>query len=497
MKLKKLLKKFPEIEVQGWKDIDIVDVVSNSQKIVPGSLFIARRGKQFDGNRFVPEAISSGAACVLSDVYDPSISHITQLLTDDVAAIEPKIAAEFWQYPSQDLHMVGITGTSGKTTVSYLVRHLFTYFGVEAGLIGSVAHVRGEKSIKAAHTTPNATALQRLLREFVCEGMKAAVMEVSSHGLSQGRVEAVEFDTAVFTNLSHEHLDYHMNMKEYARAKRKLFTSLRKTERKDPVIIVNKQDPWAEFITKDSIGRFFTYAIEEGADLVASCLQLRNDGSSFTLHFQGEETFVRSPLLGRFNVENCLAAAAVFLSRGYPLEEVVRALTTAQAPPGRLELVDNVLDLRIYVDHAHKENALCNVLQTVRETTKGKVIAIFGCGGNRDKAKRPLMAKAAEEKADVVIVTSDNPRSENPDAIIQEICSGFTTMEPIIRSCRRDAICTAVELAQPDDCILIAGKGHEKEQIFDGSTVDFDDCLVAQECCQQLSNRRLCATSSC
>jgi UDP-N-acetylmuramoyl-L-alanyl-D-glutamate--2,6-diaminopimelate ligase len=465
--------------------------------VVPGSLFIARRGKQFDGNRFVPEAISSGAACVLSDVYDPSISHVTQLLTDDVAAIEPRIAAAFWQHPSRDLHMIGITGTSGKTTVSYIVHHLFAYFGIEAGLIGSVAHVSGVKSIAASHTTPDASTVQRLLREFVCEGMKASVMEVSSHGLSQRRVEGVEFDTAVFTNLSHEHLDYHMNMKEYARAKRRLFTSLQRTECKDPVIIVNNQDSWAEFITEGSTGRFFTYAVEGEADLVASSLQLRNDGSSFTFRFQGEEAFVRSPLLGRFNVENFLAAAGVFLSRGYALEEVARGLATAAAPPGRLERVDNALDLRIYVDHAHKEEALCNVLRTIRETTRGKVIVVFGCGGNRDRAKRPLMAKAAAKLAGVAVVTSDNPRSEDPAAIIQEICSGFTTMDPIIRSCRRDAIYTAVELAAPDDCILIAGKGHEKQQIFDGSTVDFDDCLVAKECCQQLSNRRLCATSSC
>jgi len=496
MKLKKLLKDLPEIEVHGWMDIDIVDVVADSQRVGPGALFIARRGKRFDGNRFIPEAIASGAACVLSDVYDPSLSHITQLLTDDVAAAEPKVAAAFWQYPSQGLHMVGITGTSGKTTVSYIVRHLFTHFGVESGLMGSVAYVRGDKYIEASHTTPDASTVQKQLRGCVCDGMKACVMEVTSHGLAQGRVEGVEFDTAVFTNLSHEHLDYHMNMKEYARAKRRLFTSLRRSEYKDPVVVVNNQDPWAEFITEGAVGRFFTYAIEAEADLVASDVQFHSGGTSFILHFQGEEVVVQTRLLGRFNVENCLAAASVFLARGYALVNVARGLTSAKAPPGRLEKVDNALDLHVYVDHAHKEEALRNVLRTIRETTNGKIITVFGCGGDRDRLKRPKMAQAVEELSDIAVVTSDNPRSEDPSAIIQEVCSGFTSMEPITAVCRREAIYRAIELANPDDCILIAGRGHEKRQIFDQRTIDFDDCVVARECCQQLSTKRLCATSS-
>jgi len=483
MKLKKLLKAFPEIVVKGSKNIDIIDISSHSQIIGPGSLFVARRGAVFDGNSFVPQAIVSGAVCVLSDVYDPSLS-VTQLITKDVRNIEPRLAAAFWQQPSGELHMVGVTGTSGKTTVTYLINHLFAHFGIHSGLIGSVTYLSGGREQEAVRTTPDACINQKLLRELVSHGATACVMEVSSHALDQGRVEGIDYDTAVFTNLTHEHLDYHKTFDQYAQAKGQLFSGLGKGSKKDCMAIINSNDPYAQKMVENCQAKIFTYGVERQADVEACDLKIREN--CFTIRFQGQAAEVQWPLTGRFNVENALAAASVFLSRGYDLENVVAGLVSAKPPPGRLERVDNSKGLSIYVDYAHKVDALRNVLITLRELTLGKVLVVFGCGGERDEEKRPLMGQVAEKLADHVIVTSDNPRNEDPLAIIYDISSGFVNSKPEIIPDRREAIYRAISLADKDDIILIAGKGHERKQDFGKHIIDFDDRLVAREGCEIL-----------
>jgi UDP-N-acetylmuramoyl-L-alanyl-D-glutamate--2,6-diaminopimelate ligase len=481
-KLKKLLKEIPPLEVVGSKEIEITAVTSNSKFVVPGSLFIAKRGSTFDGNHFIPEAIESGAVAILSDVFDPSLS-VTQLITPDVVAIEACIASAFFQHPSKELMIVGITGTSGKTTTAYVVHHLFSHFGIKAGLIGTVAYSTGTRTYEAPNTTPDVLTTHRLLREVVKSGDTACVMEVSSHALAQRRVAGIGFDTAIFTNLTHEHLDYHKTMESYAQSKNILFRSLGSDGKRNCLAVMNAQDPWAKVISEGTAAQVVTFGIDCAADVEALHLQLNPSSTIFHLSYQGKSTPVTLPLVGRYNVGNAIAAACAFLARGYPLEEVAAGLATVTPPPGRLELVPNTLGLMIYVDYAHKEDALRKVLPALRESTKGKLITVFGCGGDRDRAKRPRMARAVEELSDISIVTSDNPRSEDPLAIINEICKGFTTSNYMVIPDRKEAIAKAVHVATPQDVILIAGKGHEKYQVFAGGTAPFDDCKVAAECC--------------
>lgn len=492
MKLKQLLKesltRAPEgllpFQVIGSKDIEIASIVSNSKLVVPGALFVARRGTAFDGNRFVPEAVESGAVCVLSDLFDPSLS-VTQVVVSDVSAFEVALAGAFWQWPSDELMMVGVTGTSGKTTTTYIVRHLFGHLGISSGLLGTVAYIAGSRQCEAPNTTPDVLTVHRLLREVVRAGSTACVMEVSSHALEQGRVAGVDFDTAIFTNLSHDHLDYHSTMEEYAAAKNRLFKGLGSGRKKDVIAVINVQDRWAQTMMQGTSARIVSYAIDGSADVVASKLQLTPTSTTFTLFFSGQSSQIILPLAGRFNVANALAAAAAFLARGVPIEQVALGLSTVSSPPGRLERVPNDAGLTIYVDYAHKEDALRKVLATLRESTRGRLITVFGCGGDRDRAKRPLMARAAEELSDVTIVTSDNPRSEEPQAILDEVCSGFTKKAHRVVLDRKEAIAEAIAGAGRDDVILIAGKGHEKYQLFAHGSVPFDDCQVAAECCVQ------------
>ena len=483
MRLKDLLqRKTPHVEVIGSKEIEISDITSNSRFVIPGSLFIAKRGSTCDGNTFVPEAVASGAVCVLSDLYDPSLQ-VTQLLCPDVHAAEASLAAAFWQWPSRELMMVGVTGTSGKTTTTYLIRQLFAHMGISSGLIGTVAYIAGSRKCEAPNTTPDAITNQRMLREIARSGSSACVMEVSSHALHQERVAQIDFDTAVFTNLSSEHMDYHATMEAYAEAKSRLFRSLGTGEKKETVAVAPSQDPWMKSVVGGTKARLVTYAIDGPADVSATALRFSPASTTCTFSYQGSSREVFLPLAGRYNVANALAAASVFLARGYSLEKVVEGLSTVEAPPGRLERVPNKAGLTIYVDYAHKVDALRKVLTALREGFSGRLITVFGCGGNRDRGKRPLMALSSEELSDVTIVTSDNPRSEDPQAIIQEICSGFTKSGHRVIADRREAIAEAIRLATPDDIVLIAGKGHEKYQIFANSTVPFDDCQVAAECC--------------
>ena len=483
MRLKDLFqRKTSRVDVIGSKEIEISDITSNSRLVIPGSLFIAKRGSICDGNKFVPEAVASGAVCVLSDLYDPSL-RVTQIVASDIRAVEASLAAAFWQWPSRDLMMIGVTGTSGKTTTTYLIRQLFAHMGISSGLIGTVAYIAGSRQCEAPNTTPDAVTNQRMLREIARSGSAACVMEVSSHALDQERVAQIDFDTAVFTNLSSEHMDYHITMEAYAQAKSRLFRSLGEGEKKETVAVALAQDPWMKSVVGDTKARVVTYAIDGPADVTAAGLRFAPVSTTCTFSYQGLSREVFLPLAGRYNVANALAAASVFLARGYSLEKVVEGLATVRSPPGRLELVANDAGLTIYVDYAHKADALRNVLTTLREGISGRLITVFGCGGNRDRVKRPVMARISEELSDVTIVTSDNPRSEDPLAIIQEICSGFTKRGYRVIADRREAIAEAIRLAAPDDIVLIAGKGHEKYQLFANGSVPFDDCQVAADCC--------------
>ena len=392
------------------------------------------------------------------------------------------IAANYYRFASDELFMVGITGTNGKTTTSFLVKHLLDHLNKKCGLIGTIEYILGSVRYMARMTTPDVISNHKMLREMRLQGCLSAVMEVSSHALDQDRVFNIDFDVAIFTNLSLDHLDYHKNMEEYARAKNKLFTSLNQSSRKKKTAIVNKDSPWVDKILEGCFQNVLTYGIMNQADVMAKDICLSASLTTFNLVYKNKSYFCRSPLVGRFNVYNYLAAISLGLSNSFSPQKLIDIFSSFVAVPGRLEPVSNPLGIKIYVDFAHSDDALKNVLECLSELKTKRIITVFGCGGDRDRNKRPKMADVAEQFSDYTIVTSDNPRSENPENISLEIVRGFKkkkNYEVVLD--RYFAIKRAIEISQVDDIILIAGKGHETYQIFAHQTIEFDDRKIAEE----------------
>ncbi len=479
MKLSSLIKNIEGLEIFGSKSIVITGLSNHSQRVSPGNLFIAKRGQVTDGNLYTPAAVASGAVAIVTDLYDPSLKGVTQIVSPHVKEIEALIAARYFGDPCKELRMIGVTGTKGKTTTTYLIRHLLESLGESTGLIGTVEYIVGDHQYPASHTTPDNLTNQRMLREMVQKQCRNAVMEVSSHALDQKRLTTIDFDLGVFTNLSPDHLDYHGTMENYIAAKRKLFKKSQK------VVYNGDSKHWRE-VLDGCRADMFSYAIEQKADLIAKDIRMSSLGSEFTLVYEGSPVRCRSPLAGLYNVSNALAAVASLIVFGFPIEAIASRLESFPQVPGRLQRVENDLGRNIYVDYAHSGESLEAVLKGLHEFKTARIITVFGSGGDRDPARRPSMAKAAEKYSDISIVTSDNPRSEDPSKIIDDILSGFSNLDTVIvESDRREAIRRAVHLATRDDLILIAGKGHEKFQIVMNQMVEFDDRLVASEVCRE------------
>jgi len=490
MKIKKLIKNYPEIIIKGSKELEITGICTNSKILAPGNLFVAKKGLTTDGTRYIPDAIAAGAVAVLTDIYDPNYKQLTQLIHPNIRQMEACLAETFYEYPSSQLYMVGITGTNGKTTVSYLVKHLLDHIQGPCGLIGTVEYVLGNHRLQATRTTPEVFINHKMLHEMVASGCKSAVMEVTSHALDQGRVENIDYDAALFTNLTQDHLDYHETMEEYCAAKSRLFSytnpnSLSPRKQYPKVAIVNADDPWHAKVVHKSQRNIYTYGIDHDADLTATNIFFDINQTYFDVCYQGRKIPCILPLVGKFNVYNCLASLSLGLINGASLESLIKLVATFVSVPGRLEAVPNELSLKIFVDYAHTDDALKNILICLKEMKHRRIITVFGCGGDRDRSKRSKMAHVAGLYSDLCIVTSDNPRSESPNAIIDEIIVGFSSedrYEIVVN--RQEAIGRAIELASPDDIIIIAGKGHEKYQIYSHKTVEFDDRVVAQTICK-------------
>lgn len=500
MKLKRLFKGIDEIQIRGSKDLEVTGICSNSKRVAPGNLFIAKKGKVDDGARYISEALSAGAIAILTDLYDPSLKNITQVIHPEVAQIEGLIAAQYYQMPSDELFMVGITGTNGKTTTSFLVKYLLDHLEGRSGLIGTIECILGGSRYKSTLTTPDVVSNHRMLREMCLQECTSAVMEVTSHALDQGRVDQIHYDMAVFTNLTLDHLDYHGTLENYARAKNQLFRHLGKdlSGKKRPIApcaIINADSVWSTQILEGCETDVFTYGLENLADLMAENVVLDSSGTSFDLIFHNQRYACSIPLVGRFNVYNVLAATSVLLKKGHAVAKILALYENLPAVQGRLELVKNALNHKIYVDFAHTNDALINVLECLNEFKTGRILTVFGCGGDRDQSKRPKMAEAAEQFSDLCIVTSDNPRSEDPLAICQEIVKGFKSPDNhLVVLNRMQAIEKAIEMMRPNDLLLVAGKGHETYQIFSHKTVEFDDRKVIQEICLKRSQE--CVLSS-
>ena len=456
----------------------------DSRMVRPGDIFIAIKGSHLDGQNFVEQAVTAGAKYIVTnkDVpqHAPHTTHYQIITVDNSAKAAALLAHAKKGWPAKKLACLAVTGTNGKTTVTFLVRSIIQTAGQRCGLIGTVQYDTGEKIYQSKLTTPDPFTIADITSQMVTAGAKFMITEASSHALDQDRLEGVHFAAAAFTNLTGDHLDYHKTKENYLAAKTKLFQSLSK----DAVAILNKQSPESEYIAQQTKARLLWYSIDEPADLTAHIEVMNTTGTTFALEYKNQKHIVKTPLLGRFNVSNCLAAAGLCIAAGIDLDIICATLSSPMPPPGRLQKISHNGSFSVLVDYAHTDDALQNVLETLKPLCAGRLIVVFGCGGDRDRTKRPRMAKVAEKFADLIIVTSDNPRTENPQAIINEIVAGFENSDPkkiSIEPDRKTAIGIAIENARENDIVLIAGKGHENYQILADKTIHFSDQEVAAE----------------
>ncbi|MBM4148595.1 MAG: UDP-N-acetylmuramoyl-L-alanyl-D-glutamate--2,6-diaminopimelate ligase [Lentisphaerae bacterium] len=458
---------------------EITGVVQDSRLVRPGHVFVAVSGSKADGWRYAVEAVKRGAAVVVSE-HEASREVQWHVRVPNAREAAADLACAFHGHPGMCLRTVGVTGTNGKTTVSWMLRDILRSAGLAPGLIGTVSYEVGERAIPASRTTPDATQLQAMLAQMLKAGCMSAAMEVSSHALDQARTRGIPFEAAVFTNLTRDHLDYHGTRERYFEAKRRLFTGLSQ----GAAAVINAGDPWGRMLAGDPaiVARKVTYGVDCEADISARELVLRHDGSTAVIRGPWGETRLALRILGRFNVANAVGALAAAWSMGLDPALAADVLGKTVAVRGRMEEVHGEHGFKVFVDYAHTDDAVQNVLQTLRELKPRRILLVMGCGGDRDRTKRPAMGRVAGEMADHTIITSDNPRSEDPAAIALEIDAGFpeSGRREIVLD-RRAAIGRAVGMAGDGDIVLIAGKGHETFQEFADRTIPFDDCRVAAE----------------
>lgn len=464
---------------------EISAIHTDSRQVTPGALYVALPGTRQDGHAFIPQALASGARVIVCSIdwwaQQALLSEEALWLpVSDTRQALAEAAACFYGRPAEMLSLLGVTGTNGKTTVTWLIKQLLTAADQPCGWIGTLGAGYGTVTLPGAFTTPFPPELQGWLQQMQQAGIKTVTLECSSHALEQQRLEPLRFDTAIFTNLTQDHLDYHLTMAAYAEAKSLLFSRHLPPQ---GTAIINADDPYGEQMARASQGKVLRYSLQEAsADFYASDLELTAHGSRFTLHHAGQQYPVKLGLSGRYNVANALAALAAVLQQQVPLPTALNALAHVSGVPGRLERVSAPeTPFAVYVDYAHTPDSLQNVLAALRPLTAGRLMVVFGCGGDRDAGKRPLMAEAAEAGADLVMITSDNPRSEDPLAIIDAIRSGLKAPEQaLIEPDRARAIHQTLALASRDDTVLIAGKGHEDYQIIGQQRLPFDDRQVAR-----------------
>ena len=478
MKLRDVLAGAEVAEIAGNAETEVTDLAYDSSRVEPGTLFFCVRGARADGHEFAAGAVERGAVALV--VERPLELPVAQARVADARAAMPSAAARFWSDPTAELRVAGVTGTNGKTTTAFLVRHLLEAAGTRTGLLGTVTSIIGGAEEPVERTTPEAIDLQRTFRRMLEAGDRACAMEVSSHALALERTAGIRFAVAVFTNLTRDHLDFHVDMEDYFGAKRLLFSS-----GQAEVALVNVDDPYGARLAAEIECRTLSAAGAEGADFRALDVAFDASGSRFRCAAPGDEVEVATRLPGHFNVENALAAIAAAHILGVDLSTCAAALRTADRVPGRFEPVDEGQPFTVLVDYAHTPDSLENALAAARRLSAGRLISVFGCGGDRDRDKRPLMGEIGARLSDLAVVTSDNPRSEDPEAIIAEILAGIpgggeapgVRVEPD----RRAAIAIALAEAEAGGVVVIAGKGHEQGQEFEGGRkIPFDDREVAR-----------------
>jgi UDP-N-acetylmuramoyl-L-alanyl-D-glutamate--2,6-diaminopimelate ligase len=479
MKLKDLFQDIPDCQFDGDLETEILGLAHSSKQVKPGFLFAAMRGEKSDGLEFIGEARQNGASAFLSDRPRPPRWTKAWVQAEDVREVLALAAANFYAHPSMALKVIGITGTKGKTTLTYLLESILRSAGYQPGVIGTINYRWANVVLPASRTTPEAPDMQRMLSEMRGQGVTHCLIEVSSHALDLKRVWGVHFDIAVFTNLSAEHLDYHASMEDYFEAKKKLFF----LNAKKRTAVVNLDDPWGNRLMAELPLTTISFGLEPAAIVRAEQVRFAETGIKAEVDYPGGQVKICSALMGKHNLYNILAAVATGLALNIPGPTIKDGISALKAIPGRLEKVENTRGFHVFVDYAHTDQAMRSLLEAIRELKPQRILLVFGAGGDRDKSKRSRMGEVAAALADHSIITSDNPRTEDPQAIIADIEHGFIgkgAKNYTIIPDRRSAIASALAQARKGDYILIAGKGHENYQIFKERTIHFDDAEVVR-----------------
>lgn len=481
MKLKDLIKGISRNEVVAEEDLEITGIAHDSRQVKPGYLFVAMKGEITDGNAYVEDAVAAGAVVVLSEQSLPNGLNCGWIQTVNAREALARIAKRWYDSPDEKLLLAGVTGTNGKTSVAYLMRNVLEKEAGPTGFIGTTGYSTPLGESKASLTTPEALQIEALLAEMIENGCRSAVMEASSVAVDRHRVTALDFDVMVFTNLSQDHLDYHSDMESYYQAKRKLFF---KRDGYEPMAVINRDDSWGKRLIEETDLSVLTFGADDAADVYPSDIKLSLEATELDVNYLDCRYHVSSRLLGRVNVENILAAFSAGVALRFEPGMVASSLSKTSCVPGRLEIVPGSQPFTVLVDYAHTDDALLRLLLTANELARGRVIVIFGCGGDRDRGKRPLMGRHAVSHSDMAILTSDNPRSEDPMKIIADVEQGIKNVaapraEHLTIPDRSEAIAKGISLAKVGDIVLIAGKGHEDYQIIGKERRHFSDREVA------------------
>jgi len=474
MKLYEILKEI-DCSIFG-EDREITSIEYDSRNVKEGSLFIAISGYQTDGHLYIEKAVENGAAAILAEKADNIPEGVTYAISPDTRAAMAMAGAAFYGDSAKRLNVIGITGTNGKTTTTYLIKQILELKGIKTGLIGTNQNLIGNTVLETGRTTPESLDLQKLLAQMEAEGVTHVIMEASSHALYLKRVYGIEFAAGAFTNLTRDHLDFHETFENYCDAKAILFKNCRAGS-------INIDDEWAQRIMAGATCPIKTYGVEKDADIKAENIRLSQRGVIFNVNYEGKTYEVKLSIPGMFSVYNALTAISVCLSLGISFEDIIKGLMIAKGVKGRCEVVNILADYTVIIDYAHTPDGLENIINTVRGFAEGRVITVVGCGGDRDKTKRPIMGEMAGRMSDLAVITSDNPRSEEPELIIKDILAGMVGMEDKYETVcdRKEAIKYAMSIAKAGDVIILAGKGHETYQILKNETIDFDERKIVKE----------------
>ena len=491
--LKDIISTLDAQELQGDQNVSIQDITADSRAVKPNSLFIALDGATVDGHNYIDKAVAAGAVAVIVSKPVTVPDDVCVITVSDTRQAMMVCVPYFFDYPANRMRMVGVTGTNGKTTTTHMIRHILKAQGHKVGVIGTVHIMIGDTSYPIHNTTPDVVDLQHILHQMVQENVEYCVMEVSSHALALGRVSGVEFDTAVFTNLTQDHLDFHKTFENYLAAKCKLFeqVSAPNQEKDNKGAVINIDDSYGHRVMEKTTAPTITYSTLGKGTLNASDVHMSTKNSQYTVNYKGESYPVSMNTTGLFNVYNTLAAIGACLQEGISMEAIDTALKTFSSVPGRFELIEEGQDFAVVVDYAHTPDGLQNILETAKAIKENRIIIVFGCGGDRDATKRPIMGRIAAEYGDKIYVTSDNPRTEDPVQIVKDVEVGVkealrdgTSYEVIVD--RREAINHAIHDAKAGDIVIIAGKGHENYQILKNETIHFDDREEARKALKEI-----------